>query len=432
MFYRQAKMIRSALALSISIPALAFVTTENLAAANEDESKVPEYTLPDPLVSNDGKSVDSGEAWKKVRRPEVLKLFQEHVYGKAPKSPGKLRFEELKPAVKAFDGKAERKEVRVFFGDKDQPSMDLLIYRPAGAKKKVPAFMGLNFRGNHTVEADAGITLSESWMPNRGTGIENNRATEKSRGASSSRWPVESIVSRGYGLITIYCGDIDPDTHDGFKNGVHPLFYKDGQTAPGPGEWASISAWAWGLSRALDYLGEDDWIDESKVAVIGHSRLGKTALWAGASDEKFALTISNNSGCGGAALSRREFGETVKRINTSFPHWFCSNFHPYGDDVNKLPVDQHMLIALMAPRPVYVASASKDLWADPKGEFLSLKGAEGVYSLFGLKGLPTDGVPETNSPVTGDAVGYHIREGKHDITEYDWGCYMDFADRFLK
>ena len=402
------------------------------ADANYDETKVGDYKLPDPLVLENGEAVRDEKTWTEKRRPELLRLFETHVYGKSPGKPEKIFFKKTAEDKHALGGRATRREVDIYFKEDGKgPRLALLIYVPNAATKPVPAFLGLNFDGNHTINKDPGITVTKSWVPNRkDKGITENKATLETRGSSTGRWEAEKIVDAGYALATMYAGDIDPDFDDGFTNGVHALFRK-GKSKPAPDEWGTVAAWAWGLSRALDYLETDKDVDAKKVAVIGHSRLGKAALWAGATDERFAITISNNSGCGGAALSRRIYGETVARINKSFPHWFCDNYNQYNDNENASPVDQHELIALIAPRPVYVASAKEDRWADPKGEFLSARHAHPVYKLLGTEGLPTDDMPAVDQPVMG-TIGYHIRNGKHDVTAYDWDQYIRFADKHFK
>ncbi|MFN5199825.1 MAG: alpha/beta hydrolase family protein [Planctomyces sp.] len=400
--------------------------------ANYDEAKVPAYTLPDLLTDLSGAPVTTPQQWQQHRRAEVLGLFEQHVFGRLPDYRVQLRTKLRSEVSDAVGGLAHRRELTVYFtADDAGPQMDLLIYAPAAATGPVPAFLGLNFNGNQAIEADPRLHITQSWVRNnRELGIEDNRATEATRGSEASRWSVERIVKAGYGLVTIYYGDIDPDFDDGFRNGIHSLGEAvSGERAGDAG--GSISAWSWGLSRALDVLQSDARIDASRVAVFGHSRLGKTSLWAGATDQRFAMVISNNSGCGGAALSRRAFGETVARINRSFPHWFCVNHRRYNNNEGALPVDHHMLIALAAPRPVYVASAVEDQWADPRGEYLSLWHAGSVYRLFGRVGMPSEQMPGVDMPVQTD-VGYHIRSGKHDVTDYDWQQYVKFADRHLK
>lgn len=390
---------------------------------NQDERKVPSYKLPEVLKLNGGGFVETAEAWESKRRLEVFNAMAENVYGHVPKRKVSVNFEVVS-SWEILDGTAIRKVVRIVFGDDqtDQTKFATLLVTVPKTGSPVPCFLGYNFHGNHTTTDDPRVPITKSWVRKQ----KDNRATEAGRGTSASRWPYREIVDAGYGLATIYYGDVDPDVHDEFKNGIHPLFYESGQTKPKETEWGSIGAWAWALSRCLDYLIEDQQVDGNKVAVIGHSRLGKTSLWAGASDPRFWITISNNSGCGGAALSRRQFGETVKVINRVFPHWFCDRFPSFSERVESLPVDQHMLMALIAPRPVYVASATKDLWADPRGEYLSLQNANGVFALYGDPALDVD-PPAADTPVNTRLRGYHSRTGKHDITLYDWEQYVKFA-----
>lgn len=394
---------------------------------NYSEEKAGIIPVPDVLTLIKGEKVRTKEDWIQFRKPEIKALFEHLVYGVAPGYPDTMIIEVKEKSGKAYGGLGIRRQINLYFRkDRSGPVISLLMYLPAG-KRPAPVFLGLNFNGNHTVTSDPAVFLPSSWVANDpGLGITDNKASNANRGADTSRWCIEKILRRGYGIATAYYGDIDPDYDDGFKNGVHGLFPKSNA----PDAWGSIAAWAWGLSRCMDYLVTDRDVDKEHVAVIGHSRLGKTALWAAAMDERFFMAVSNNSGCGGAALSKRRFGETVQAINSRFPHWFCSNFKNYNNHEEKLPVDQHMLIALLAPRPVYIASATEDLWADPRGEFLSGVLATPVYKLFSSEGLPVTDMPSPDMPVMG-GIGYHIRTGEHDITSYDWEQYLKFADLFI-
>jgi hypothetical protein len=390
--------------------------------ANYDESAVPDYSLPDPLIFENGIQVKNINDWQ-TRRAEILALFEDHVYGISPSWKGEIIPEVLSSNSDALSGNAKVQEIKLTLKNgMKQHSMNILLFLPKSVRK-APVFLGYNFNGNHTVTNEPTVVPADIWNED-GSIILPGDASE--RGSSSRRWPIEEIIARGYGVATIYYGDVDPDFDDGFKNGVHGLF----DSKPGESSWGSIAAWSWGLSRAMDFLETVPEVNSAKVIVIGHSRLGKAALWAGASDNRFAMVISNNSGCGGAALSKRVFGETVGRINRAFPHWFCEKFNQYNEKEEILPVDQHELLALIAPRPLYVASASEDQWADPKGEFIACRAASPVYVLLGKVGLPVTEMPEVGKPVSG-SIGYHIREGKHDILLYDWLHYLDFADKHL-
>ncbi len=395
---------------------------------NYDDAKVGMYTLPNALLSANGKPVKTRADWMS-RRAELRQLFAENVYGQTPTKAVKLRFQITSTENNALNGLAVRKQISIFFVDyPNLPPIDVLLYIPKKAKA-TPVFLGLNFCGNHCVTTETDIPLSTRWMITNAIGDAgvNNRATEKARGMQATRWPIETILKRGYALATAYYGDIEPDHPTGWKSGIRSVI---GDTTQA-NNWGAIGAWAWGMSRIVDYLQTDPAIDAKRVIAIGHSRIGKAALWAGAQDDRFAAVISNESGEGGAALSRRWYGETVERINTSFPHWFCGRYKTFNKRVSDLPVDQHELLALIAPRPLYVASADGDQWSDPKGEFLGAVYAESVYQLFGKTGLGTNAFPSVNQPV-GQTVRYHDRTGKHDVTEYDWEQYLRFADELVR
>ena len=386
-------------------PQLVERLSERQSEFNYDESKVPSYTLPDPLVTSDGSQVETSQQWKSQRRPELMQLFREHVYGFRPEADYSVRFEQTAQVDDAFDGKATGRSMRAVITIEDREySFPFVVFVPNDTPGKVPAVIHINNR--YFVPLDKAIAEHDPF------------------------WPVRTLIEQGYATASFHTSDVDPDRKDGYAEGIRS-FFADGEE-PTDTAWRSLSAWGWAASRVLDYLETLEIVDASRVAVVGHSRGGKTSLWAAAEDPRFAIAYSNNSGAGGAALSRRAYGETVGRITSSFPHWFNANFANYSGRENELPVDQHELIALIAPRGVYVTSASEDLWADPKGEYASLVAAAPVFQLLGAQAITNEQMPPLGEQRIEGATGYHIRPGGHGLEQYDWDRFLTFANRRLK
>ncbi len=404
-----------------SLLAFSLVVLLGAAAANfPDVVALPSRpVMPDPLVMLDGRKITTREDWFTRRKPELKALFEHYMYGRAPISPLEVVAKVDRIDNGALAGKATKKEITLAFGPEGTPPIRLLLYIPNGPRDRVPVFVGMNFYGNHTVVNDPSIWLPTVWVPNKTAGAKENRAVEEGRGYQAETWNVAKVIDRGYALATFYCGDVAPD-HPGHEDGVHPYY---------PGyDWGTVSAWAWGLSRAADYLVTDAKIDRTKIAVVGHSRLGKAAIVAGAFDDRFAVVIPHQAGCGGTAPSRGKVGEPVSRINTAFPHWFNAAFKRFGEQTEKLPFDQNGLAAMVAPRALLFSNAEDDTWANPEGQFEVLKAAEPVYRLLGAGGLTSTTRPESGKLSAG-TLGYAIRPGKHAMTPEDWGFFLDFADK---
>ncbi|MGP7796868.1 alpha/beta hydrolase family protein [Sphingomonas sp. CLY1604] len=415
--------------MRIGAALLAFVLALAAPAAaqldgNRDEAKVPAYTLPDPLVMADGRRVTSAAMWRQERRPELLAAFTHAIYGVSPPPPRHMRFRVTDEDRAALGGLAVRRQVRVLLDGTEQgPQIAVLLYLPAQARGRVPVFVAPNFHGNQAVNADPAIRITHNWVT-PATGIAKGSASAASRGIDAAEWPVATLLRAGYGVATYFTGDLYADERGKFAESIQPWY----RTAFGaPDRWGAIATWAWGLSRVADYLATDPHVDARRMIVIGHSRYGKAALWAGANDTRFAAVIANDSGEGGASLYRRRFGETIRVMND---YWFAPVFKTYAEREAELPVDAHELVALIAPRPVFIASASDDWWSDPRGEFLAAKCADPVYRLLGVGGLDAAAMPPPDRPVL-SRIAYHLRTGPHGITDRDWASYIAFADRYL-
>ncbi|SHM75204.1 hypothetical protein SAMN04488057_103204 [Cyclobacterium lianum] len=391
--------------LAISLLCLLSRPASSQEEFNYEESKVPAYALPDPFVSLNGKLIGSVQEWEHQRRHEILRLFEDHVYGQVPGSMDNMRFILASEDGEAMNGDAHLKEIDIEVSRNGQSvTVRLILFIPKEAPKPAPVFLLINHRDPENIDPTRKVKMGF--------------------------WPAEAIVDRGYAAATFHVMDVSDDNNETFQEDILETLYPE-QLEKKNG-MRGLGAWAWGAMRAMDYFETDPMIDAGKAAVVGHSRGGKASLWTGAQDSRWAITISNNSGCGGAALSRRRFGETVRRINTNFPYWFTDNFNQYNGKEELLPLDQHMLIAAIAPRAVYVASASEDQWADPKGEYLSLFHGTRVHrEIYQMDGGFSADLPHPESPVHLPYAGHHIRAGKHNLTPYDWEQYMDFASKLF-
>lgn len=394
---------------------------------NYDEAKVGTYTLPDPLKLNDGKPVRDAKDWYRKRRPEILEMFATQQFGRAPGRPKDESFDVFDKGTPALNGKAIRKQVTIYLTkDKSGPKIDLLIYLPAAIHRPVPLLLSINFGAPSNAVDDPGIKPTEVWDPKTHTKI------PPPKGRGFGRLDVEPLLDAGFGVATFYYGDVEPDFKGGLPYGIRAHYLKPGQTEPASDEWGAIAAWAWGMSRAMDYFETDKGIDAKRVAIHGISRLGKTVLWAGATDQRFAAVIASCSGEGGAALSRRNYGETIAHIANParYAYQFAENYQKYGQHVDQLPMDAHMLLALIAPRPLLLQTGSTDKWSDPKGEFLAAVAAGPVYKLLGKDGLDTDVWPAPKQPILHD-LGYYMHEGGHGMVPSDWDIYIEFLKMHL-
>lgn len=419
---------------------LAFMTlTAALSAAEmnfPDPKSLPSNAgLPDALTAMDGKPVSTREVWKEKRAPELRSLFQHYEYGTMPAS-AKVTAKVLREDKAALGGKTTLREIELTLSQPEGGVIHLLIVTPNEAKKPSPVFLGLNFNGNHALLPDPQIYVPPTWKSRKGLTL------EQSRGSEFDTWALDQAIARGYAVATFWNSELVPDDKDAAEAMLQKL--RPGQSAErGPSDTATIAAWAWCLSRAVDYLVTDSAIDAKRIAVVGHSRNGKTALLAAAFDERIALAVPSQAGCGGTAPCRvsdelakegsngRPTVETVRQINKSFPHWFCGNFKAFNDEPARLPFDQHELIALCAPRPVLLSCATEDVWANPPGQFEMLKAADPVYKLVAGEGLGATQMPEI-SKLLPSRLGYYIRPGKHSMTREDWAVWLDYADKWLR
>lgn len=407
------------------------VSTRGLQAAERPfrniESLPADSALPDPLLKADGTRVSSTNEWFKERRPELKAMFEHYLYGRIPAAPKKLQPHIVGEFKDFLDGQATLKLVSLDTGGPKAPRIDLMLVLPNQVKKPVPVFLAMDFCGNQALTTDRRVPLAHSWMPSGCPGCSQNASTEASRGTQATNWPLAEIARRGYALAAFFSGDIDSDRADA-STGIYAWLAGGDVSKNNPTNRGTIAAWAWGFQRCVDHLVTEPRIDPQRIAAVGHSRNGKTALLAAAFDERIAIAFPHQAGCGGTAPSRGKVGESVKAINDRFPYWFNGEYKKFNDEPEKLPFDQNALVALCAPRPVLFSAAQEDQWSNPAGQFDVLRAADSVYRFLGVEGLGVDQMPPLRKLV-GHRLGYYIREGKHSMTADDWGVFMDFADK---
>lgn len=400
--------------LSLAIPGFTREAKEYDHDVIYDEDRIPSYRLPDPLIGVNGERVETAGQWHTRRRPEILSLFSTMIYGQIPvaQSPIETTYEVVSENDSFMGGLATRKDIRIrFSNDKGEKEMHVLVFVPNDVDGPAPALLKHSFNNTQSDDFDEHPENPDTFR---------------------NGWPMRMYFERGFGFIAVYQQDLVDHNEVSFGNSIHKLFYEDGQSFPYAHQWGCISAIAWGAMRALDYLETDDDIDHTRVAVMGHSKMGKTALWTAALDQRFALAISAQSGCAGAALWRRKSGETLEKMVTRFPYWLSRNAWKFVHQEADLPVDQHMLLGLIAPRPVYIASAIDDTWADPRGEFASGVHAGPVYELLGKRGLPVETLPPLSEPILESEIGFHIRAGGHSVELEDWQNFLRFMEIHMK
>lgn len=394
---------------------------------NYDEAKVGAYTLPDPLVMSDGKPVKDARQWTAKRRPEIVSLFERQQFGVAPGRPKDESFDVIEKGSPAFEGKAIRRRVDIHLSkDKAAPVIHLVEYLPSSAKKPVPVLLNISFSAASSSVDDPGLPVGEIWD------AKTKMKVPATEGRAIGKVPVPLFLDAGFGVATFYYGDVEPDYAEGFANSIRKYYLKPGESSRGPEDWGSIAAWAWGMSRVQDYFETDRQVDAKRVAIHGISRLGKTVMWAGAHDQRFAAVIASCSGEGGAALSHRDYGETIAHLTapTRFPYQFAENYGKWAGFPDKAPMDSHMLIALIAPRPLLLQTGTTDFWSDPKGEFLAAVAAGPVYKLLGKDALDTETWPEAKQPILHD-LSYYMHDGGHGMVPGDWEIYVEFLKMHL-